>query len=138
MPDDDPGLRLQALLLADHATVREGMLSVLSAGITRVTLPAYPGQLAAYLVVVVYIPPDRMEATHQCDVKFKYPELVEQIASLNLTFQVQAERFAGEGLYTPFALPIHGIPWPHPGQVDVQVSLDKQHRGDLSFWLLPV
>lgn len=136
MPNDETGVRLQALLLADHANVREGLLSVLSAGITRVGLGTYPGHLPAYLVMVIYLPPDQVPLAHEGEVKLKYPETATEIATVKMGFQATAETYPGEGLYLPLVMPIHNIPFEKTGQVDLQVSLNNQHAGELSFWLL--
>ena len=86
MPDEDPGIRLQALLLADHANIRENLISVLSAGITRAELSTYPGQLPAFLVVVVYAPTDQIGLAHEVDIRFKYPATAATIAEMKLQF----------------------------------------------------
>jgi len=138
MPDQDPGIRLQALLLADHANIRENLISVLSAGITRAELSTYPGQFPAFLVMVVYAPADQAGIGHEIDIRFKYPATALTIAEMKVQFPVgNVQLFPGEGQQIPFVLPIHGIPFAETGQVDVQVSLNGQHSGDLSFWLLP-
>ena len=138
MPDQDPGIRLQALLLADHANIRENLISVLSAGITRAELSTYPGQFPAFLVVVVYAPADQIGIGHEVDIRFKYPATAAMIAEMKVQFPVgNSQLFPGEGQQIPFVLPLHGIPFAATGQVDVQVSLNGQHSGDLSFWLLP-
>jgi len=139
MPDEDPGIRLQALLLADHANIRENLISVLSAGITRAELSTYPGQFPAFLVVVVYAPADQIGLAHEVDIRFKYPATAATIAEMKLQFPLgnASLLFPGEGQQIPFAIPIHAIPFSATGQVDVQVSLNGQHSGDLSFWLLP-
>lgn len=137
MPKIDEGFRLQAIMLCDHANVREGMLSVLSAGISRAGLQAYPGSLPAYLALLIYIPPDRVELAHECDVKLKYPDTASEIAAINIAFHSQAKVFNGEGITIPLALPVHPIVFTRHGQVDVQVSVNNHHVGELSFWLLP-
>jgi hypothetical protein len=138
VPDDDPGIRLQALLLADHANIRENLISVLSAGITRAELATYPGHFPAFLVMVVYAPADQLGIAHEVDIRFKYPATAMTFAEMKVQFPVaDGKLFPGEGQQIPFAIPIHGIPFPETGQVDVQVSLNGQHSGDLTFWLLP-
>jgi hypothetical protein len=138
MPDEDPGLRLQALLLADHANVREGLLSVLSAGLTRLGSGTFPMHFLTTLVLMVYVPPDRVADLHEIDVRFKYPAEAETIAEAKLQFQIaEAEAFPGEGRQVPLTLPMLPIPFPRIGQVDVQVSIAGQHAGELSFWIVP-
>ncbi len=139
MPDHESGLKLQVLLLADHANVRDGLLSVLSAGITRAALPSYPGNLPAYMAMLVMIPADQAELAHEAVIKFKYPDAAVEIARFDLGFRIgSGMAFPGESLLVPLVIPIGVVAFPRPGQVDAQVSLDAQPAGDLSFWLLPV
>ena len=133
----DSGIRLQALLLADHANVREGLLNVLSAGITRANLGQYPGNLAAYLVLVVYLPADQVGLEHEAEIVIKYPETAREAGKIGITFRPDGERNPGEGLYVPLIVPTLAIVFPEPGQVDIQVSLDRQPANDLTIWLIP-
>jgi len=136
MPIDDPGVSLVSLLLADYANVREGLLNVVSAGITRVAPRSdYPFHPDVFLAMMIYVNPDRIDQTHEARVTVKYPETAEKIAQIDFTFNAQASRFPGEGLYVPFALPLRDIVFPHQGEVDVSVTLDGQFAGSLTFWL---
>ena len=45
--------------------------------------------------------------------------------------------FPGEGINVPQVIDLVPIQFVRPGQVDVQVSIDEEPAGDLSFWLLP-
>jgi hypothetical protein len=116
MPIDDPGVSLVSLLLADYANVREGLLNV-------------------FLAMMVYVHPDRIDHGHEARVTVKYPETTEKVAQIDFTFNAQASRFPGEGLYVPFALPLRDVVFPHPGEVDVSVALNGQFAGSLTFWL---
>lgn len=136
MPIDDPGVSLVSLLLADYANVREGLLNVVSAGITRVAPRGdYPFHPDVFLAMMVYVNPDRIDETHEARVTVKYPETTEKIAQIDFTFNAHAARFPGEGLYVPFALPLRDIVFPHPGEVDVSVALNGQFANSLTFWL---
>ena len=87
-------------------------------------------------MLVVYLPPDQVGLAHDADIVFKYPELAREAGKINFSFRPEADRYPGEGLYLPLTLPIQAIPFPEPGQIDVQVSLDKQPANDLTFWLV--
>ncbi len=134
--DVDSGLRLQALLLSDYANIREGLLNVLSAGITRVKMHTYPGTINVHLAMVVFLPPDQVGVEHHADISLKYPEKAVEISKVGVKFHPNGDRFPGEGLYLPITIPLTNVVFPEPGQVDIQVSLDGNPASDLTFWLV--
>jgi hypothetical protein len=84
----------------------------------------------------VYVQPHLVGTAHNGRVIIRYPDTAEEIARIDFEFNVDAERNPGEGLYFPFALPLRGIGFPHPGQIDISVSLNNQPAGLVSFWLI--
>ncbi|HEY7627252.1 MAG TPA: hypothetical protein VH761_09290, partial [Ilumatobacteraceae bacterium] len=73
-------------------------------------------------------------------VRLTYPDTVSVIANAELVVQLNAigGAYPGEGINVPQVIDLSGIQFPRPGQVDVQVSIDDEPAGDLSFWLLTV
>lgn len=133
---DSSGVELTTLTLCDFANVREGLLNIVSGGITRVgTRQDFPVQLESYIAMSVYVQPHRVDDEHHGRVVLRYPETLEEIARIDFQFNVSAERNPGEGLFFPFALPLRGIVFPHPGQIDVSVTLNEQPVGLVTFWL---
>jgi hypothetical protein len=133
---DDPGVSLVTLLLADYANVREGLLNVVSAGITRVApRGSYPFHPDVFLAMMAYVQPDRIDEAHEARVTLKYPETAEKVAQIDFSFSASAAHFPGEGLYVPFAIPLRDVVFPHPGEVDVSVTLNGQYANSLTFWL---
>lgn len=135
-PTQPTGLELTVLSLCDYANVREGLLNIVSGGITRVAVHnGFPSPIDAHLAMSVYVQPHVVGVAHTGRVILRYPDTATEIARIDFEFNVDAERNPGEGLNLPFALPLRGIAFPGPGQVDVSVSLDGSPAGLLSFWL---
>lgn len=135
-PLADSGLDLTTLTLCDFANVREGMLNIVSGGVTRIaTHSGFPTEVESYLAMSVYVHPHRVGEAHHGRVIIRYPDTAEEIARIDFEFNVNAERNPGEGLFFPFALPMRGIGFPHVGQLDISVSLNDQPAGLVSFWL---
>ena len=148
-------LTLTTVLLCDHAQVREGLLFVHSGGVSRVVPTTYPATIRLHLAMVVHVPASEVAESHTIDLRFKYPESAELIATAQVALQLNEIQgaFPGEGINVPQVIDLSLIPFPRPGQVDVQVSVGP-HVGDdmdalglggdgdpavvdLSFWLLP-
>lgn len=135
-PTEPTGLDLTTVSLCDYANVREGLLNIVSGGITRVAVHAgFPASIEAHIAMSVYVHPHRVGQEHQGRVVLRYPDTMEEIARVEFQFNVDAERQPGEGLNIPIALPLRTVSFPHAGQVDVSVSLDDAPAGMLSFWL---
>ena len=148
-------LALTTVLLCDHAQVREGLLFVHSGGVSRVIPSTYPASIRVHLAMVVHVPASEVAESHTIDLRFKYPDSAELIATAQIALQLHEIQgaYPGEGINVPQVIDLSMIPFPRPGQVDVQVSIvptpseGALARGlepvtdpevvDLSFWLLP-
>lgn len=135
-PTEPTGLELTVLSLCDYANVREGLLNIVSGGITRVTVRnGFPSPVDAHLAMSVYVQPHVVGVPHTSRVVLRYPDTVDEIARIDFEFNAHADRNPGEGLSLPFAVPLRGVVFPRAGQVDVSVSLDDAPAGMLSFWI---
>jgi hypothetical protein len=131
--------RLTTLLLCDFAQVREGLLFTSSGGISRVVQTTYPANPRLHLAMVVHLPAATLGESHQVHVRLKYPDTAEVIANAEVAILLNAVAgtYPGEGINVPQVIDLAPIKFVRPGQVDVQVSIDDEPSGDLSFWLLP-
>lgn len=139
MPEDSSGVRIESMLLADYASIREGLLTVVNAGVTRMGVPGLPSPAHAYLALMVYLPPDQVGRIQHLRLALNYPETAAQLGRIEIDFGAQvAEAYPGEGLHIPFCLPLLGIQFPEYGQVDIIASLNGAHNGSLSFWVVQI
>jgi hypothetical protein len=133
---DSTGLDLTTLLLCDYANIREGMLNVVSGGITRIaTASGFPSSIDAHLAMSVYVHPHRVHETHTGRIILRYPDIVEEIASIEFQFHGDAQLNLGEGLNFHFALPLQSVVASRPGQIDVSVTVNESPLGLISFWM---
>jgi len=136
-PLEPTGLELTTLSLCDYANVREGLLNIVSGGITRIaTHSGFPTEIEAHIAMSVYVHPHRVGESHTGRVILRYPDTATEIVRVEIEFNVDAPRQPGEGLNFPFALPLRGVVFQEQGQVDISVSLNNQPAGLVSFWLM--
>lgn len=130
------GLDLTTLLLCDYANIREGMLNIVSGGITRIaTSSGFPSAIDAHLAMSVYVHPHRITDTHTGRIILRYPDTLEEIARIEFQFHGDAQLNPGEGLNFHFALPLQSVVAPRAGQIDVSVTVDEAPLGLISFWM---
>ncbi|MCO5330969.1 MAG: hypothetical protein M9961_12910 [Ilumatobacteraceae bacterium] len=130
---------LTTLLLCDFAQVRDRLLFVSSGGISRVVQPTFPGHLRIHLALVVHVPAGLFGPQHEVLIRLKYPDDVAVIGSISVKVTVPSPPTGaqpGEGVNVPQVIDLSPVVFPHPGQVDLQVSIDGEPAGDLTFWLL--
>ena len=139
-PDElDPVVpRLSTLLLSDYAQVRERLLFVSSGGISRVVQSSFPARPRIHLALVVHLPASTLGRSHRVLIKLKYPDHAAVIGQIEIKINLDQVAGAnpGEGINVPQAIDLAPVVFPHPGQVDVQVAIDDEPAGDLTFWIL--
>lgn len=129
---------LTTLLLSDFAQVRERLLFVSSGGISRVAQTSFPANPGIHLALVVHLPAGTLGVLHRVLIKLKYPDQVATIAQVEIIIDLDEVAGAnpGEGINVPQVVDLSLITFSHAGQVDVQVSIDDDPVGDLTFWML--
>ena len=128
--------RLNALVLCDFAQIREGLLFVQSGGLTRLATPSVPAKFACHVAALVYVPPDGAGAPHQVVMKIKQAATATVAATIKVAIRETAPPAGlqpGEGRQIPVVVPLAGVTFPAVGEYDLQVEIDEQLAGDLSF-----
>lgn len=130
--------RLSTLLLSDFAQVRDRLLFVSSGGVSRVVQSAFPAHPRIHLAMVVHLPVGTLGRSHRVLIKLKYPDHAAVIAQIEIKINLDQVAGAnpGEGINVPQVIDLAPIAFAHPGQVDVQVAIDDEPAGDLTFWML--
>ena len=128
--------QLKALVLCDFAQVREGLLFVQSGGLTRLVAMSFPAKFGCHLACLVYLPP-KVSGTAEETAK---PDTAASTATLIATVKVELHQSPsppglapGEGRQIPIAVPLGAVAFPTPGEYDLQVEIDDELAGDLSF-----
>lgn len=141
MPNDEFGVKLQAMVLADHASVREGLLTVVSAGVTRVGAGAFPTGVNATVALLFYIPPDAFGVMHAGVLTVRYADgECESIARADIALRADPspQLRPGEPVYFPAAVPLLGLQFQRAGMIDINLSINGSHSGAWTFWLDPI
>lgn len=128
-------MKATAVILADHATVREGLLHVLGGGITRIIRDPLPGPLGVMLALMLQ--PDDLEdllKSHDIEVAIKYagPGDEELVAKAVMTLRTGAP---GVGPLPPVAVavPLQAVPINKTGKHHLTVSLDGEQAAVIEF-----
>lgn len=128
--------QLKALVLCDFAQVREGLLFVQSGGLTRLATTKFPAQFRCHLACLVYLPPDVVSTAHEMVMKVKAAQTATLIATVKVAIHESvppAGLAPGEGRQVPIVVPLTAVTFPAPGEYDLQVEIDDEFAGDLSF-----
>jgi hypothetical protein len=132
--------RLTSLLVCDHAQVRDGLLMVLSGGITRILVPAIPATVHFTVAVVVEIPFFELDQPHEVRISVVDPEsaapIAEPFVATHPADANAAERmYPGEPALVPMAVGVTlGVE--RAGQFDVRVNVDDHVAELQSIWVV--
>jgi hypothetical protein len=127
---------LKALVLCDFAQVREGLLFVQSGGLTRLVAMTFPAKFGCHLACLVYLPPDETGAAHEMVMKIKAASTATLIATVKVALHESSPLTGlapGEGRQVPIVVALAAVAFPSPGEYDLQVDIDDELAGDLSF-----
>lgn len=128
--------QLKALVLCDFAQVREGLMFVQSGGLTRLVAGSFPAKFGCHLACLVYVPPDEAATAHEMVMKVKAASTATLVATVKVELRQSPPPpglAPGEGRQIPIVVPLAAVTFPAPGEYDLQVELDGELAGDLSF-----
>jgi len=127
---------LKSLILCDFAQIREGLLFVQSGGLTRLVAPTFPAKFACHVATLVWLPPDEAGTAHEMVMKVKSAETAMLAATVKVALHESSPPSGlqpGEGRQVPIVVPLAAVSFPAPGEYDLQVEVDEQFAGDISF-----
>ena len=128
-------IELTTALLCDHAQVRDGLLFVLSGGVSRVMRDSFPAAMGTCLALVLEL--DRIEAerAHQLEIVV-VGEDGEDVARMEAEVSVESTSAAkpAEAIQMPFAVDLRAAGIGKPGAYEIRVYVDGQHQRTLQFW----
>lgn len=116
-------MKIRVATICDFAQVREGLLSVVSAGITRLWRPQYPAAMDIMLALLIEIPPDEARIPKEIRVRVENADgtrLVETSAGFQAGPGPQTD--PGELLNVPFVLDLRKFELPTPGRYQIVVD----------------
>ena len=127
---------LKSLILCDFAQIREGLLFVQSGGLTRLAAPTFPAKCACHVATLVWLPPNESGAAHEIVMKVKSAATAKLTATVNVALHESSAPSAlrpGEGRQVPIVVPLGAVSFPAAGEYDLQVEVDGEFAGDISF-----
>jgi hypothetical protein len=131
-------MEIEAAILCDAATVREGLIHILGGPITRIWRPALPAPLGVALAVIICMTPQEQPVPHELQVTIRNDQhdIFNAMGGLQAgTPVINVE--AGEMLMAPFAMPLHAAGSDAYGRHVVSISIDHGvAEKEIDFWLL--
>ena len=130
-------MRVQLAALCDYACVREGMLTIVSAGVSRFASSHYPCPLPLSLAIMLEAPPSEAVIPHEIEVRIENAdggELARVDGAVQLN-QVPSDLDPGELVQLPLVLDLRPFVVPNPDryQIVVDLRLDGSAETVLSF-----
>ena len=123
-------------MLCDAANVREGLMNVLSAGVSRVLRPTLPAAGALTVALLVDLAPGEITRPHELNIRVVNPS-GKKIAELMAGFQLgrNYELEPGEHGLVPVPVPFQ-IELTEYGEHHVRIEIDKDAAtAHLRFWV---
>jgi hypothetical protein len=127
-------MRLLSAVICDHAGVREGLLTVVAAGITRIHREKLPGPLSVFVAVLVEVPPVDRPFPHELSVRLTSPS-GKQLLKGGAGFQVQPgpDMDSDESSLVPLPIDMRNVGVEEYGWHEVAISLDSADPITLRF-----
>ena len=127
-------MRLSTALLADAATVREGLLHVLGGGVTTMGRSSFPAPMDVALALVMHVHPTELGSQHTLRVQVQGAD-GQFVASADAQWGPLS--VAGDPplheIGQPVVLDLRNVPLPASGDYSVELLIDNIHQGSLRF-----
>jgi hypothetical protein len=131
-------VKFLTLMLAEHVTLNNGLINILSGGANRLGRPIFPAPLGLFLVAIVELP---KEYTNGRPIKVEFsvtsPDDTEVFARSDGSFDTNlVEGAAPETATTPLVVDMRGVPLTKAGVYKVNAALEGQGPEHLYFEVL--
>lgn len=118
-------MRADLGVLCDYATVREGLLTVVGAGISILNRPAYPSPFGGMLALLLNLDPESRGTEHSVTVKLRRDR--EVIADVTGTFTVgPPSGETGHPPRAPLVADLRQLIIPEAGEYEITVAVDRR------------
>ena len=134
-------MRVDCALLADAATVREGLLHILGGGVSRANRPEFPAPMFMSLGVRILVHPTEINDPHLVRILVLDAD-GQQLAESTLGFDPPPQEardafLPGEEWSLPIAVNLSGVMLPRAGSYSVEVLVDGHHQASVGFLAQP-
>ncbi len=128
------------MMICDFAQVREGLLTVCSAGITRIFAPVLPAGLGVMVASLLELGPDDVGPIHEITWRLSHVDDAETVVSGIGAIQVtEAPALEpGELIQMPVVIDLRHIAVVALGQYDIKLRIDGAEDLEIrSLWVTP-
>jgi hypothetical protein len=129
-------MRIECAVLCDAASVREGLLHVLGAGISNTTFGEFPSRLPMTFAFRVVLEPRELRPRHALSIRLVDPVGDAVYGRLQLTFEVEDPAAAREESALATPVPLGAFEVPGPGRYLIEADFDKQRVGTFPLRIL--
>jgi hypothetical protein len=129
-------VHVNAAILCDFASVREGLLNVVGGGITRLWRPQLPAPMNLSVALMLELHYLELGKDHELAVVV-VSEDGEQVIEVKGAFNPNGDLDVGENLLVPMALDLRAANLATYGSYNVEVSVDGTHHRTLPFQVRP-
>ncbi len=124
-------MNIRVATLCDFAQVREGLLSIMSAGITRVTRPQFPAPAEITVALMIELHPSEAMAPHEIRKRMEDADgrrIAEAVGAFQMATNPATD--PGEMVYLPFVVNFREVALPAVGRY--QVVIDPIEQGPIA------
>jgi hypothetical protein len=121
-------MRIECAVLCDAASVRDDLLHLLGAGVTRLTVPGFPAALTITFALRVVLQARELLSQHHVRLGLTTDQ-GDSIALIAATFDVQDAERREEEAALAAAIPLGPLQVERPGRYLIEASLDNRTLG---------
>ena len=132
-------MEIVAALICDAATVREGLLNVLGAGIARLWRPQLPAPLSIDFATLISCPQEQIGRPHEIEVRITDPSGNAAAVAMGAFKMERAQRLeGGEAQVLPLVLSFKAVATKEFGhhRLTATIDHDAATTKELDFWVL--
>lgn len=132
-------MRLQAAVLCDAANVREGLLNILSGGISRAYREELPASLGVVLALLVEVDSDQLELPHEVTVQINDSDgkLVGRVVgAFQKSPDGELHLEPGEDVLLPTVIDLRPVATLRYGRHRIRVRIDESDPVFLTLYVL--
>ena len=133
-------MEIRVATICDFAQVREGLLSVMSAGVNRIWSSQYPGRLGVMLALMFEVSPGQVGMPLDVHIRVEDADGVRlSEATASIQANPSAEHDPGEMLTVPLVVDFRDLEVPAPGRYQIVIHPQSEGAGPtaLAFRAVP-
>jgi hypothetical protein len=119
-------MRTECAVLCDAASVRDGLLHILGAGVTRVSMTQLPGGLPVTFAFRVVLETRELRDRHKLHLQLMDYSSDRATGELEINFRIEDPESATEEAALAAPIPLNVLEVPGPGRYVLEASFDSK------------